>query len=162
MRAPIGSSLFALAFFLVACGGATTTGDGGIDGGIDGGSATCPTSAPRMGDACSVESAFCPYVDCSGRGVVRAHCVSGAWAVTEEACAPVSCPHASSGTCAAGQICVVNVGGAVIGMCVPNPCGTGAVTCDCVCGGDCVSFPEPTDPPLHFSCNTCHTAGGCP
>jgi hypothetical protein len=91
-------------------------------------SSPCPAAAPRAGESCSC-AARCHYYDCGGRGRVTATCggASG-WQTSEIACAAYRC---ASIPCAAGEICIVSIGGAAIPRCVKSACGSGPVTCAC-------------------------------
>jgi len=111
--------------------------------------AHCPGTSPADGEPCDA-AGFCGYLECDAAGVVRATCDGATWSVDAEPCGPIDCRGT---TCDAGQICVINVGGAVIPFCNPAP--EGPVSCQSVCGAPCVETIGPSDPPERFQCNTC-------
>jgi hypothetical protein len=126
--------------------------------GAFGGDSRCPARVPRSGEPCVLGQVACGYLSCGTFGVARAQCVLETWSVSTTPCAPISC----GGTvCAVGDLCRTDVGGARVSRCVANPCGAGAVSCQCVCGGACATNGERNDPPIALSCNTC-PGGGCP
>lgn len=145
---------FVVAVALIGCG-SPTGGDGGTP--MDAGTGTpCPAAPPAEGDPCTTATT-CGYLACDDVGVVRATCDGSTFHMATEACGPVDCQGT---TCEAGQICIINVGGAVIPFCtLPMD---GPLTCQTVCGGACTSaVSPPADPPLRFQCNTC-PSGTCP
>lgn len=120
----------------------------------------CPNEAPTPGAACAVEGSTCWYLLCETRGQIEATCTGAAWSVAESPC-EAQCGRTDV-TCEPGQICIMHVGGAVSESCEPNPCSTGPLTCDCVCGeGGCTEFPETSNPPGYWVCNVCTDPAGC-
>jgi hypothetical protein len=150
----MGRSIVVLGVVLLsACSGSSSSSDGGVAD--DGGSApACPFAPPSDGDPCDA-AATCGYLACDDVGVVRATCDGASFHVDATPCGPIDCRGES---CEVGQICIINVGGAVIPFCtLPMD---GPLTCESVCGGPCVVLDGPADPPERFQCNTC-TSGTC-
>jgi hypothetical protein len=155
-----------------ATGGGTATGGspgsggesatGGSPGSGGNSSAECPSAAPADATmACAGPRPSCFYEDCTGAGQVTATCDGEVYQTETVACEEFSC---GGETCAAGQICAINAGGALIGTCMDNPCGDGAVTCACArpdCGGSCfVSGASGSG--IEVTCNTCPSGLACP
>ena len=95
----------------------------------------CPTITPIAGVPCAPSGLECAYEDCAGAGRTIGRCVSGAWSVENGPCDDfVYC--ADGTTCGPGAVCVYVYS---IGTCLPNPCGDGAIGCNCMdCAGrDC-------------------------
>ena len=134
-------------------GGAGRGGSGGAGGTV---ASTCPSAPPQAGGACTGQGCF--YEDCAGVGRTAARCTNGAWVVDRAPCATATCPGiGGSVTCPAGQICSQQAGGAVQpAECVPNGCGTGPVSCDCLrpCAGTCTVTGSVATGFFAF-CNTC-------
>jgi hypothetical protein len=134
-------------------GGAGRGGSGGAGGAV---AATCPSSPPQAGGPCNGQGCF--YEDCAGVGRTAAYCTNGAWVVDRAPCATSTCPAIGGGaTCPAGQICSQRAGGAVEPTeCVPNGCGTGPLSCDCLrpCAGTC-TVTGSTATGFNAFCNTC-------
>ena len=147
-----------LALVVGACGGGGATGDGGGDstgsGGSGGGGTpvACTTAAPTSGAACS-GTGRCFYEDCAGAGRTIASCNGATWTVETGPCTSVFC---QSMTCAAGQICMMLGGGALLISCVENSCGSGAIMCGCLqsCAGSCVVNGS-LQSGVTINCNTC-------
>ncbi|MCB9595040.1 MAG: hypothetical protein H6719_20150 [Sandaracinaceae bacterium] len=147
------SFLLVVGLLVSACGSSSSSADGGTA--TDAGGGGCPFAPPAEGDPCDVAQ-VCGYLACDDVGVVRATCDGTSFHVATEACAPFDC---RGDTCDVGQVCIINVGGAVIPFCTLPM--AGPLTCQTVCGGPCVAIDGPADPPLRFQCNTC-TSGMCP
>ncbi|MCA9609904.1 MAG: hypothetical protein KC619_30115 [Myxococcales bacterium] len=152
----MGRWVIGMAVLLAGCGEAAGATDAGTTADAGGGAPSCPAAAPGEGDPCTT-AASCGYLACDDVGVIRATCDGSTFHVSTEACAPVDCRDT---TCEAGQICIINVGGAVIPLCTAPS--DGPLTCETVCGGPCITVVDPpAAPPLRFQCNTC-TSGMCP
>ena len=137
--------------------GAGGQGTAGRGGGGAGGAATappCPTVPPQAGESCGTFQA-CHYEDCAVTGRVIARCQTGQWTLETGACTTFTCGPGGP-TCSAGEICVIRQGGARFFNCVPNRCGTGAVTCGCLqsCDGTCYQLGSVNDG-LTITCNIC-------
>jgi hypothetical protein len=99
----------------------------------------------------------CHYEDCATFGRVLAVCNNGAFMELRGACTAVNCSGVHGTTCPAGQICVERIGGALIRECVPNSCGAGPISCDCLglqCPGPCVITGAPEAGTI-AKCNNC-------
>ena len=120
--------------------------DAGSDAGADTDAATapsaCPADPPVDGTACD-QTLPCQYFRCADVGLVTAQCLGLTWAVGETPCDTFEC---FGETCGPDQLCLDMSGGAAIGQCVDNPCGTAPVGCGCldtICatrGDDCMYF----------------------
>jgi hypothetical protein len=138
-------------------GGSTGTGGAGGAGGSTG-QAPCPSTPPQSGAACT--SGDCAYENCAGEGRTAASCRNGAWVVETAACDVVTC---GSVTCAAGQICLQQVGGALISSCVQNTCGSAPIACSCLgsCVGTCSVLGSTAGTTVTCSAG-CTDPRGCP
>jgi len=138
---------------------ASTTNGGGSGG--DSGSA-CPPEPPVNGGTCEGLGLGCAYEDCDGAGRSIAQCTQGTWFVDTGACGEAVNCSAGSDVCAAGEICLVMAGGALLSECVPNTCDGEAVTCDCIesCVGECPVYGT-VEMGITITCNTC-PSGLCP
>jgi hypothetical protein len=92
-------------------------------------SSTCPETPPADASSCGSLGLACFYEDCAGDGRTIARCEAGGWGVEEGEC---SAPTCQAEGCDEGDICVVATGGTVLATCIPNPCETGPITCECV------------------------------
>jgi len=141
-----------------ASGGASAT--GGTSGSGGAANTGCPEAPPADGVVpCAGLQTGCYYEDCDGVGQVSATCDGDVYQTEVAACGDFSC---GAETCTAGQICSVNAGGAFLGTCIDNPCGSGAVTCQCAnptCPGDCSTFGSEG---IQVTCNTCPNGQACP
>ncbi|MGK3995638.1 hypothetical protein [Sorangium sp. So ce1024] len=70
-------------------------------------------------------------------------------------------PCSGNPSCMPGEICSVVHGGAIFGMCIPNPCGTGPVTCECAEPSSLACHIDDFSGRITVICNTC-PGGGCP
>jgi len=153
-----------------SAGGASGNAGAGGSGGMLG--RGCPASAPSEGSPCpppALLGVTCFYDDCSGAGVrKKATCTTAIpelgnpvqlWSVATSACEPLRC---DAMTCSTGQVCVILEGGARIGQCAPQSCGTGPIECQCVkgCYQGCIL--SPIEAAATFTCNTCADPRGCP
>jgi len=143
----------------------------GADGSPDGASAdagvsdaptttTCPNAPPADGDTCTAARS-CFYEDCAGVGRTVATCGQGTWSVTSGPCDTVVCENGITGTsCDVGKVCVAIASGVPVNLCVPNSCGTGPVSCDCVesCIGSC-SVRGTVANGIVIDCNPCSPDG---
>jgi len=153
-----------------ASGGAGGASGGSAGTGGAGGTSApaCPAAPPQSGSNCA-PGLSCYYEDCAGAGRTVATCVAGSvssprWQVTTSACTAVTCPNPASSTmCAAGQVCVVRVGGALFADCVCNSCGTSAISCGCLqsCSGTCTVIGS-AQGGVSVLCNTCPAGLACP
>lgn len=138
-----------------SAGGATGTGGfatGGIGGALPG---LCPLSAPIASGACDLPvGVSCSYQDCDGPGLVIAVCLAGQWQVMVSACGTFVCGYTGE-TCSAGQLCVEHQSGAAFAGCESNQCGTGPISCDCVCPGDNCTVVSATEVTCRSSCTLC-------
>jgi hypothetical protein len=116
--------------------------------------ATCPADPPAGGAACD-RPLTCNWLRCAAGGQVTAVCDGASWTVSSIPC-PVAC---GSETCADGQLCQQNEGGAVIHLCADDPCG-GAPIGECACSV-CPSRDACTVHGFTIRCNTC-PSGLCP
>jgi hypothetical protein len=147
-----------------SAGAAGRGGAGGTAGGAGAGgmtAAACPAAVPTTAGSCNTAGS-CYYEDCAGAGRTIATCTNGNWIISTAACASVICPGPSTLTCQAGQLCMVRAGGALLVECIANPCGTGAISCNCVqsCTGVCTVIGT-AQTGVTINCNTC-PQGGCP
>lgn len=157
-----------------ASSGGSLAGGGSGNAGAGGGGSSgrgCPASAPAQGAPCGPAALglLCFYDDCANAGARKeARCTTAIpeignpvqlWTVNTSACESFEC---GGQTCQAGQACVVLQGGARIGQCAPQSCGTGSLECGCVTG----CYPGCTlqgfGPIATFTCNTCSDPRGCP
>lgn len=155
-------------------GGASQGGAGAAGSGGSGASSTrgCPQSAPGNGAPCQppVPGLTCYYDDCGATGAkTKAHCYTAIpeignpqqlWMVEKFPCEPrVDC---SGITCPVDQVCVIFQGGAQVGQCSDQSCGSGPLECNCVksCYEGCVLSSAGND--VTFTCNTCSDIRGCP
>jgi hypothetical protein len=157
-------------------GGAPRGGTGAGGGGSAGsaGSATrgCPSSAPSNGTPCppTLAGLTCYYDDCGATGTKKkAACFTAIpeignpqqlWTVqtfpceARDDCAAMTCPS--------DKVCVIMEGGARIGQCSSQSCGSGPIECNCVqgCHQGCVLSNAAND--VTFTCNNCSDIRGCP
>jgi hypothetical protein len=160
-------------------GGSSGTGvdQGGTGGSTDGGAGgnnhdsggdgivliSCPSSAPVTGSSCLGNIPDCFYEECSGtggsNGRTSAQCRNGNWVTQVAPCGPVSC-GLGRGTCPSGDICVISEAGTATVLCIPNPCGSGPISCSCLqsCGTKCTVMTTPMG--TTEMCNNC-PPGGC-
>jgi hypothetical protein len=99
--------------------------------------ARCPPLPPKDGSPCNDPSLACTYVACPGAGETSVHCYRGKVVSEVVPCANFSCGGGVE--CSADKICVERSHGSHQTRCVPNPCGTKALTCDCagnLCDGE--------------------------
>ncbi|MBO6938320.1 MAG: hypothetical protein JJ863_25345 [Deltaproteobacteria bacterium] len=127
-------------------------------------SVECPESPPADGERCvdvgyTFEGARCDYLRCADEGFVSARCdaYEETWSVTSTECGDLEC---GGTTCAAPELCVERVGGALLTECEPSPCGDGPLYTNCMCSlcpeGSGCSVSGRT-----VTCNTC-TDAPCP
>jgi hypothetical protein len=149
-------------------GGAGAGGSGGSGGAFTRG---CPASAPSAGTPCpTLAGVTCYYDDCGASGTKKkAACVTAIpevgnpqqlWTVQTFPCGQrVDCGNL---TCDADQVCVILQGGAQIGQCSKQSCGSGSIECSCVqgCFPGCVMSSIGND--VTFTCSTCSDIRGCP
>lgn len=99
-----------------------------------------PGSYPENGDSCEcLGDLRCQFLDCEGRGTIRASCNEGTWEVHDSDCVSRTCPPNGDGedvaTCAPGEICVASHGGLAITYgCEANPCADSRLQNSCECG----------------------------
>jgi hypothetical protein len=153
--------------------GGASAGGAAAGGGGSGGSPTrgCPAAAPSTGTPCpALPGVTCYYDDCAASGVKKkAACFTAIpevgnpqqlWTVQTFPCdRQVDCGNV---TCSADQACVILQGGAQIGQCSKQSCGSGSIECSCVqgCYPGCVMSSAGDD--ATFTCNTCADIRGCP
>jgi hypothetical protein len=119
---------------LVADAAGDATGGGGANASV----LACPDTPPLRGTTCGGQT--CVYEDCAGAGRTIAQCYpAGSFDFTVTACTPASCAGATPSPCPMGSLCLKKpVNGVLTPTCLPNPCGRGPITCDCVtCSGAC-------------------------
>ena len=155
-------------------GGAPPGGGGAGGSSGSGGLSTrgCPASAPSAGTPCppTLLGLTCYYDDCGASGTKKkAACFTAIpeignpqqlWAVQTFPCEPrVDC---AATTCYADHVCVILEGGARIGQCSNQSCGSGPIECNCVqgCYQGCVMSSAGND--ATFTCSTCADPRGCP
>jgi hypothetical protein len=140
-------------------GGQGASDGAGGAGGSGGDGCGCPSTPPLAGDPCAgCAGTSCTYLDCDAAGHGSAACGSdGTWAVTTEACEPVSC---GEDACAIGQICLTIGGGALLQNCTDNPCDDGLLSCDCAVSL-CPASAECSVSGSEVYCNTC-PSNDCP
>lgn len=150
-------------------GGASGAGGSGGSGGAL--TRGCPASAPSAGIPCrDLPSVTCYYDDCGASGTKKkAACVTvipeignpqQVWTVQTFPCDQrVDCGNV---TCPADEVCVILQGGAQIGQCSKQSCGSGSIECSCVqgCFPGCVMSSIAND--VSFTCSTCSDIRGCP
>ncbi len=118
---------------------ATESGQGsGPDVEADADEVGCPDPPPKAGPC--VGTGECVY-DCAAHAEFTvATCLSGSWQTTALPCGTVHCGDSNCDTPA--TVCLKT--SKQQESCVPNPCGTGAMTVDCACAATlCTgSFPS--------------------
>jgi hypothetical protein len=137
-----------------AAGGGATGAAGGRGGGTGTGGAgapgvSCPSAAPADGAPCD-RAGRCTYLDCAGSGRVSAVCDGQRFNVESFPC-NMTVTQCGGSTCATDMLCVEELSGVAMRHCVANPCGTGAITCDCA-GSLC---------PRDWSCSAITTTITC-
>src|SRR6185295_4855435 len=80
-------------------------------------------------DPCT-RSEVCTYLDCGGRGRVSATCNGQRFTVESFPC-NMTVTQCGTAMCGQNMICLEQLSGAATRQCVPNPCGTSAITCGC-------------------------------
>jgi hypothetical protein len=144
-------------------GDAGAAGSGGADGGTTsdtgaGGAVealACPSKTPLQGADCAGQA--CVYQDCAGAGLTIALChPEGSFELQVAACAPAACAGAASSPCATGSLCLKKpVNGVLTSSCLPNPCGTGPITCACAtCSGACQVIGDAQTGGVTVTCQT--------
>jgi hypothetical protein len=149
-----------------ASGNAGASGAGGTSG------RGCPASAPSQGEHCLPPAPLgvpCFYDDCGASGArKKATCTTAIpeigspiqqWTVETSTCEPLDC---SGMPCPTGQACVIFEGGARIGQCASQSCGTGPIECACVMGCYEGCILSSLGPGATFTCSTCSDPRGCP
>jgi hypothetical protein len=111
--------------------GGTATGTGTGTGGC-GPNITCPAEPPTDGSSCICEAGLkCAYYLCDQSGdQLGATCDGTSWSVESEICTPLYCPNGIP--CGGDSVCLVILTGfEAFFDCVPNPCPTQPLSCDC-------------------------------
>jgi len=106
-----------------------SAGGGGAQGGAGAPGVSCPSEAPADGAPCD-RAGRCTYLNCAGSGRVSAVCDGQTFSVESFPC-DMTVTQCGGSTCATDMLCVEQVSGVATRQCVANPCGTGAITCDC-------------------------------
>jgi hypothetical protein len=112
-------------------GSSAGSGSGGSGGSSDGGDVAgeCPATLPATGAPCSGQLE-CTYFDCEGDGQTTARCNASTFALETLPCLAFACAGAGGPECEPGNVCIVH-GTGLNAECVPNPCGTSVVSCEC-------------------------------
>jgi hypothetical protein len=121
-------------------GGSGSGGSGGSSG-SDAVAGECPATLPVTGALCSGQLE-CTYFDCAGDGQTTARCTAPTFALETLPCLAFLCGGEGGPECEPGNVCIVH-GTGLNAECVPNPCRTSVVSCECAgsfCdGGTCSS-----------------------
>ncbi|WP_437478972.1 hypothetical protein WME75_31685 [Sorangium sp. So ce1014] len=121
--------------------------------------AQCPETIPVPAAECPTQGGSCFYGDCEDGQRTVATCMASRWTVETRPCSTFLC--AISEECMPGEICSVYSGGAFWGECIPNPCGTGPVTCECASPGCGQCRVDDSAGGISVTCNLC-PSGNCP
>ncbi len=101
---------------------------------VDAGGPRCPLAEPADGEACTVVGAECVYERCASGGVVRAACAAGDGGAGHWSATTTPCGSCNGSACTGNTVCMERQGGALITSCASHGCGTGPLSCDCLCG----------------------------
>lgn len=119
--------------------------------------ARCPEAIPVPETECLQNGPTCYYGDCEDGQRTVAICLASGWTLEARPCTSFFCTE----ECQPGEICRVLQGGAYLAECIPNPCGTGPVTCQCVSPGCGPCWVNDSSGGITVTCDTCPD-GACP